>query len=190
MAAILDGAQKGEIDFVYLLGADEVDTARLGNAFVIYQGTHGDAGAHRADVILPGAAYTEKDGLYANFEGRVQRAERATFPPGEAKEDWAILRALSDVLSKRLPYDDRDALRRAIVADAPHFAEAGALPRQPGADPAIWNAIGKAGALDDSRPLASPIADFYLTNPIARASETMAECSKLLIGAAQQMAAE
>jgi NADH-quinone oxidoreductase subunit G len=190
MAGILDGAQKGEIDFVYLLGADEFDTAGLGQAFVIYQGTHGDAGAHRADVILPGAAYTEKDGLYANFEGRVQRAERATFPPGEAKEDWAILRALSDVLGKRLQYDDRDALRRALVADAPHFAETGTLPVAPGADPAIWNAIGKAGALDDSPPLASPIADFYLTNPIARASETMAECSKLLIGAAQKMAAE
>jgi NADH-quinone oxidoreductase subunit G len=190
MAGILDGAQKGDIDVVYLLGADEFDTAKLGQAFVIYQGTHGDTGAHRADVILPGAAYTEKDGLYANFEGRVQRAERATFPPGEAKEDWAILRALSDVLGHRLPYDDRDALRRAIVADAPHFADVGTLPRQPGADPAIWNSIGEAGALDDSAPLASAIADFYLTNPIARASETMAECSKVYVKAAMKLAAE
>ena len=97
VAGILDGASKGEIDFVYLLGADEIDMTKLGKAFVVYQGTHGDAGAHRADVVLPGAAYTEKDGLYVNFEGRVQRAERAAFPPGDAKEDWAILRALSDV---------------------------------------------------------------------------------------------
>ena len=94
VAGIVDGAQKGEIDFIYLLGADEFDVAHLGRAFVVYQGSHGDAGAHHADVILPGAAYTEKDGIYVNFEGRVQRAERAAFPPGEAKEDWAILRAL------------------------------------------------------------------------------------------------
>ncbi|HVP84174.1 MAG TPA: NADH-quinone oxidoreductase subunit NuoG, partial [Rhizomicrobium sp.] len=111
MAAILDGASKGDIGFVYLLGADEFDTSKLGNAFVVYQGTHGDAGAHRADVVLPGAAYTEKEGLYANFEGRVQRAKRATFPPGEAKEDWTILRALSEVLGKKLPYDNLEALR-------------------------------------------------------------------------------
>ena len=110
VAGIVDGAQKGEIDFIYLLGADEFDVAHLGRAFVVYQGSHGDAGAHHADVILPGAAYTEKDGLYVNFEGRVQRADRAAFPPGEAKEDWAILRALSDVLGVKLPYDDRAQL--------------------------------------------------------------------------------
>ena len=97
---------------------------QLGRAFVVYQGTHGDAGAHRADVILPGAAYTEKDGLYVNFEGRVQLAKRATFPPGEAKEDWAILRALSDVAGQTLPYDDIEALRAAMSKDAPHFADA------------------------------------------------------------------
>ncbi len=123
MAGILDAAAKGEIEFVYLLGADEFDMSKLGNAFVVYQGTHGDAGAHRADVILPGAAYTEKSGLYANAEGRVQMANRATFPPGDAKEDWAILRALSDVAGKRLPYDDSiEGLRQAMIADAPHFA--------------------------------------------------------------------
>jgi len=189
MSAILDGASKGEIDFIYLLGADEFDMAKLGKAFVVYQGSHGDAGAHRADVILPGAAYTEKSGLYVNFEGRVQFANRATFPPGEAKEDWAILRALSDVLGKRLPYDDADALRRAIIADAPHFAVRDTAPAHPGADPAIWNAIGVAGKID-AEPLASPIADFYLTNPIARASDTMAECSRLFVSGATQMAAE
>ena len=102
VAGIVDGAQKGEIDFIYLLGADEFDVAHLGRAFVVYQGSHGDAGAHHADVVLPGAAYTEKEGTYVNFEGRVQRAERAAFPPGEAKEDWAILRALSDHLGAKL----------------------------------------------------------------------------------------
>src|ERR1700744_3980209 len=117
------GILSGEMDFVWLLGADEFDMSKLGNAFVVYQGTHGDAGAHRADVILPGAAYTEKDGLYANFEGRVQRAERAAFPPGEAKEDWAILRALSGVLGVKLPYDNRAQLLKALVADKTPFAD-------------------------------------------------------------------
>ncbi|HEX4077619.1 MAG TPA: NADH-quinone oxidoreductase subunit NuoG [Rhizomicrobium sp.] len=190
MLSILDGAESGEIDFVYLLGAEEFDTQRLGSAFVVYQGTHGDAGAHRADLVLPGAAYTEKDGLYVNFEGRVQRGRRATFPPGDAKEDWAILRALSDVLGRRLPYDDRDALRAAILAGAPHFAEIGVLPAPPAADAAVWDAIGAAGEIDAAVPLESPIRDFYLTNPIARASLTMAECSRIFLGDAQKMAAE
>jgi NADH-quinone oxidoreductase subunit G len=188
--AILDGAAKGEIDFVYLLGADELPMGGFGNAYVVYQGTHGDAGAQRADVVLPGAAYTEKDGTYVNFEGRVQRGRRATFPPGEAKEDWAILRALSDVIGKRLPYDDRDALRVAIVAEVPHFAEPGALPAPPAAESAIWDAIGTATSVDPALPLASPIIDFYLTNPIARASLTMAECSRIFVHPAHRMAAE
>jgi NADH-quinone oxidoreductase subunit G len=190
MAGILDGASKGEIDFVWLLGADEFDMSKLGPAFVVYQGTHGDAGAHHADVILPGAAYTEQDGIYVNFEGRVQRSERATFPPGQAKEDWAILRALSDVIGQRLPYDSRDQLRRALFADAPHLANENALPQSVGADPSIWNNIGAAGDIDEHTPLASPIADFYLTNPIARASETMAECSKIYVTGAMKLAAE
>jgi NADH-quinone oxidoreductase subunit G len=188
--SILRGASAGEIDFVYLLGADEFDTGLLGNAFVVYQGTHGDAGAHRADAVLPGAAYTEKDALYANFEGRVQRGRRATFPPGDAKEDWAILRALSDVLGKRLPYDNRDALRTAIALDAPQFAKAGERPEPAAADPAIWNQIGAAGPLNFDIPLASPISDFYLTNPIARASPTMAECSREFVSGAARMGAE
>jgi NADH-quinone oxidoreductase subunit G len=187
---ILDGASNGQIDLVYLLGADELDNSRLGKAFVIYQGTHGDAGAARADVILPGSAYTEKDGLYVNFEGRVQRARRATFGPGDAKEDWAILRALSDVLGKRLPYDNRDALLRAIYADAPQFEDEGVLPVSPAADASIWDAIGVTGSVNADMPLVSPVGDFYLTNPIARASETMAECSRILVGGAQKMAAE
>ncbi|HYM17074.1 MAG TPA: NADH-quinone oxidoreductase subunit NuoG [Micropepsaceae bacterium] len=179
VAGILDGASKGEIELVYLLGADEIVTERLGRAFVIYQGTHGDAGAHRADIVLPGAAYTEKSGLYVNTEGRVQLANRATFPPGDAKEDWAILRALSEVAGKKLPYDSIDALRAAIIADAPHFASRDEAPKHAGADASLWN-FGTAGNVDN-QPLHSPIADFYLTNPIARASETMAECSRLFV---------
>jgi NADH-quinone oxidoreductase subunit G len=181
VAGILERAGKGEIEFVYLLGADEIDMARLGKAFVVYQGTHGDEGANRADVVLPGAAYTEKPGLYVNTEGRVQLANRASFPLGEAKEDWAILRALSAVAGKRLLYDDIEGVRRAILTDAPHFATRGKPAAHAGANPAIWNAIGAAGKIDADRPLASAVTDFYLTNPIARSSETMAECSRLFM---------
>ena len=190
VARIVDGAQKGEIDFIYLLGADEFDVAHLGRAFVVYQGSHGDAGAHHADVVLPGAAYTEKEGLYANFEGRVQRAKRAVFPPGEAKEDWAILRALSDVIGKRLPYDNLEALRAAILKDAPHFASENIAPRHEGADATIWSKLGESLPLDGTTPLASSIKDFYFTNPIARASETMAQCSREFVSGPSQMAAE
>src|SRR6185437_1122978 len=144
VARIVDGAQKGEIDFIYLLGADEFDVAHLGRAFVVYQGSHGDAGAHNADVILPGAAYTEKDGTYVNFEGRVQRGERAVFPPGEAKEDWAIIRALSEVLGQTLPYDDRTQLRAAMVTQASHFAKVGAAPVHADTASATWDDLGTA----------------------------------------------
>ena len=186
MAGILDGS----MEFVWLLGADEFDMTKLGNAFVVYQGTHGDAGAHRADVILPAASYTEKDGIYVNFEGRVQRTKRAVFPPGDAKEDWTILRAFSEVAGKKLPYDDRDALHQAMYKDAPSFKDMHEAPAHLGADPAVWNAIGKAGTIDTKIPLECTIRDFYLTNPIARASEVMAECSRIFVSGAQQMAAE
>jgi NADH-quinone oxidoreductase subunit G len=176
MAGILAGAEQGEIDFVYLLHADEFDTSRLGKAFVVYQGSHGDAGAHRADVILPGAAYTEKDGTWLNTEGRVQVAERAGFPPGEAREDWTILRALSDALGHRLPYDSLGQLRAAMVAQVPHLALVDQIA------PAEWGAFGAEGALGDA-PFTTPIRDFYLTNPITRASRTMAECSALALAA-------
>ena len=112
----------GTIEVVYLLGADEIDMARLGNAFVIYQGSHGDRGAHRADVILPGAAYTEKDAIYVNTEGRPQMTARAVFPPGEAREDWTILRALSGALGKPLPFDTTQALRATLFEAHPHLA--------------------------------------------------------------------
>jgi NADH-quinone oxidoreductase subunit G len=189
MRSILDGSTKGDIDLVYLLGADELDASRLGRAFVIYQGTHGDAGAQRADIVLPGAAYTEKTGLYINSEGRVQLAERATFPPGEAREDWAILRALSGALGKPLPYNDIEALRRAIISDAPHFMQRNTLPASMGTDPAIWEKIGAPGPVNGQLPLQSSIDDYYLTNPIARASTTMAECSRLFVKPSR-MAAE
>ncbi len=190
VAGIVDGAQKGEIDFIYLLGADECDVAHLGSAFVVYQGSHGDAGAHNANVILPGSAYTEKEGLYANFEGRVQPAHRAVFPPGEAKEDWAILRALSDVVGKRLPYDNLDALRAAIVADASHFADHHEVVPHGGASATDWTKVGGEGPFDTAHPLRSTISDYYLTNPIARASTTMAECSREFVTGSSKMAAE
>jgi len=170
-------------------GADEFDLAHLGRAFVVYQGSHGDAGAHHADVILPGAAYTEKDGLYVNFEGRVQRGRRATFPPGEAKEDWAVLRALSEVLGVKLPYDDRSALLAALEKDVTHFANLNSAPVHADSSAATWGAVGDSGVLE-SASVTYGIADYYLTNAIARASETMAECSKLFVGQAQKMAAE
>jgi len=190
VAGIVDGAQKGEIDFIYLLGADEFDVAHLGRAFVVYQGSHGDAGAHHADVILPGAAYTEKEGLYVNFEGRVQRAERAAFPPGEAKADWTILRALSEQLGHKLAYDNLQALRAAIVKQAPHFAETGKAPVHADTAASTWNAIGAEGRLDRTSALTPAISDYYFTNPIARASETMAKCSQEFVTGPSKMAAE
>jgi len=142
-------------------------------------------------VILPGAAYTEKDGTYVNFEGRVQQAERAVFPPGEAKEDWAILRALSDVLEVKLPYDDRAALVAALEKDATHFANLNDAPVHADTSGATWGAVGGAehGPLDHA-PVTHAIADYYLTNPVARASETMAKCSQELVHGTAKMAAE
>jgi NADH-quinone oxidoreductase subunit G len=164
----------GALDVLVLLGADEIDLSAT-DAFVVYLGTHGDAGAHRADVILPGAAYTEKDGLYVNTEGRVQMGERAVFPKGDAREDWAVLRALSERLGTKLPYDSLDQLRAKLFADHPTF---GQIDLAPGSMPVALD-LTKIGAKGDTSdtPLASPIKDFYLTNPIARASVTMAECS-------------
>ena len=166
--------QAGALDVLFLLGADEIDVAP--GAFVIYQGSHGDRGAHRADVVLPGAAYTEKSGLYVNTEGRVQRGERAAFPPGDGREDWAILRALSDVLGVKLPYDTHRALRQALVAAHPHFAD---LDQVPSADAGPLSSLADLGGALDKAPFISVIGDFYLTNPIARASAVMAECSAM-----------
>lgn len=187
--AILDGAASGEIDTVYLMGADELDTSKLEKAFVIYQGHHGDAGAHVADVILPGAAYTEKDGIYVNMEGRVQLGYRAVAPKGEAKEDWAIIRALSGHLNRVLPYDNLEALREILFADHPSFMSLGLAPGSEGAADFDPKAMGMAGKLSKAA-LMNAVADFYLTNPIARASNVMAECSAVIEGEAVKEAAE
>ncbi|MDQ0345735.1 NADH-quinone oxidoreductase subunit NuoG [Ancylobacter vacuolatus] len=164
----------GGADVLFALGADEIDIAP--GAFVVYLGTHGDRGAHRADVILPGAAYTEKSGTYVNTEGRAQIANRAAFPPGEAREDWAVLRALSDVVGHRLPFDSLAQLRAALYAAHPHLAR---LDHVAPADPAAVAALAASGGSPASGPFRGVVTDFYLTNPIARASAVMAECSAL-----------
>jgi len=168
-AAVVQAAPK----LVFLLGVDETDLSGFNNSFKVYVGTHGDRGAHAADVILPGATYVEKPGTWVNMEGRVQRAERAVFPVGDAREDWTILRALSAMLGKTLPFDSLDQLRAKIAADHPGLGQEG---------------IHLAGALDPapkggdvSGSIVYPVADFYLTNPIARSSPTMQRCSAELI---------
>jgi len=179
VAEVLKRAESNGMDTVYLLGADELSTETLKDTFVIYQGSHGDAGAHVADVILPGAAYTEKDGIYVNTEGRVQMASAAVAPKGDAKEDWAIIRALSGHVGRVLPYDNIHALREKLMADHPTFAGldyAPGIDGDPDFDPA---SMGTAGTITQAA-FATPILDFYLTNPISRASDTMAKCSALL----------
>jgi NADH-quinone oxidoreductase subunit G len=168
--------QLASMDVVFLLGADELDFSAKKAGFTVYIGSHGDAGASAADVILPGAAYTEKSGTWVNTEGRVQMGTRAGFAPGDAREDWAIIRALSDVLGKKLPFDSLGGLRAKLYASHPHFAELDAI--TPGSAGEIAALAKKTGALEKSA-FASAVKDFYLTNPIARASAVMAECSAL-----------
>jgi NADH-quinone oxidoreductase subunit G len=167
----------GTLDVLFLLGADEIKVPD--DTFVVYIGTHGDRGAHRADVILPGAAYTEKSGIYVNTEGRVQIAGRAAFPPGEAREDWAIIRALSETLGKKLPFDSLAALRAAIFKVAPHLMRVDQIEA---GNPADIKTLAGKGASVEKGPFRSTVEDFYLTNPIARASAVMAECSRLASG--------
>ena len=170
------GMMSGGVDVLWLLGADEIGAGRIGpDTFVVYQGSHGDAGAARADVILPGATYVEKSGTYTNTEGRVQRAFQAIFPPGEAREDWRILRAFSEVVGHTLPYDDIESVRRRLAEVNPVFARQG-LPR--------FGATERAGPAGDpgaigSAAFGSAIHDYYQTNAISRASPTMAECSRV-----------
>jgi len=170
----------GGVDVLFNLGADEVDVPA--GAFVVYLGTHGDRGAHRADVILPGAAYTEKSATYVNTEGRVQMTSRAGFPPGEAREDWAIIRALSDVLGKKLPFDSLAQLRAALYAEFPHFAGLDAIAAGDAKD---VEKLAKLKGKADKAPLASAVSAFHLTNAIARASKVMAECAALAAGSAK-----
>ena len=169
-------AQKGGIadivaakpKLVFFLGADEVDFSKFAKSFKVYIGHHGDKGAAAADVVLPGASYAEKSGTWVNLEGRVQRGERAVFPPGDAREDWTILRALSAVLGKTLPFDTIEELRAAMGVDTPDLATLG-LKSFAWAPPAL-DAKGEGEVV-------YPIKDFYLTNAICRASPTMQRCS-------------
>ena len=178
MATALNGA-----GVIYALGVDEIDIPE--GPFVIYQGSHGDRGAHRADVVLPGAAWTEQQGLFVNTEGRAQMAFRAGFPPGEAREDWAILRALSERVGAKLPYDSLAQLRAALFEAHPHLARIDQIAAVEAAAP------GAPAALSD-RAYVSAVRDYYLTNPIARASAVMAEMSRLAAvrAGADAMAAE
>jgi len=160
------------VDALYLLGADEMPVENIHpKAFVVYQGHHGDKAALRADVILPGAAYTEKNATYVNIEGRVQTARQAVFPPGEAREDWKIIRALSELLGKKLPYDTLTQVRQRLVKENPLFGNVDV------AQPAAWASFGKDGK-PERAPFTLPIHNFYMTDPISRSSKTMAECTQ------------
>jgi NADH-quinone oxidoreductase subunit G len=172
----LNAMLSGGLDVAYLLGADEFDVSKLGSAFVIYQGSHGDHGAARADVVLPGAAYTEKSVTYVNTEGRAQQTFKAAFAPGEAKEDWTIIRALSALVGQTLPYDNLSGLRAAMYKAAPQLA---ALDTVETRSVSGLETLAKLSGVLTAEPLSYAISDFYLTNPIARASAVMAGLSAL-----------
>lgn len=175
MAGIIEGCASGEIKCVYLLGVDEIDMSLFGDAFVIYQGHHGDIGAHRADVILPGAAYTEQDSIFVNLEGRPQLAKRAVFPPGQAKEDWAIIRAISEGVRQPLPFNTLLELRQKLFSQVPHLAQIDVIM------PATPSIATKKITKISGEAFEHLIANYYMTDPISRASRTMAECSKALL---------
>jgi NADH-quinone oxidoreductase subunit G len=176
-------ARANALDVLISLGADEIDVEP--GAFVVYIGTHGDRGAHRADVILPGATYTEKTGIYVNTEGRPQFAERAVFAPGDAREDWSILRALSEPLGARLPFDSLTQVRAALAVAYPFLVRFDAIAPT---DPGVFGSIAALEGAVDRAPFAPAVADFYFTNPIARASRVMAECSALARGVQREAA--
>ena len=159
-------------ELVLLLGADEVAAERFGQAFKVYVGHHGDKGARMADLVLPGAAYSEKHGTFVNLEGRVQRAEKASFPPGEAREDWTIFRAVSDLLGTPLAFDRFDQLRAAMIAEVPALGTEGLIDL-------AWQAPKLSAKAEG--PVGLPVKDFYLTNAICRASPTMQRCSAELV---------
>ncbi len=175
IAAMGKAAKAGKLDLLWLLGADEIDFEPFASSFVVYQGHHGDAGAHHADLVLPGAAYTEKDGIYVNTEGRVQYATRAAFPPGDAREDWTIIRAVSGAVGKSIGFDTLAELREALCADHPHFADADEIA------PAKWASFGGRAKLS-AEPVGQAFDNFYMTCAISRASETMAECVRASSG--------
>jgi NADH-quinone oxidoreductase subunit G len=181
IAGILDGAERGDVSLLYLLGVDEIDTRYFGDAFVVYQGHHGDIGAARADVVLPSAAYTEQDGTYVNLEGRPQQAQRAVFPVGEAKEGWKILRALSEALDCTLPYNTLEQLREHMVAIAPHLAYTDAIV------PSALVAEAAAGIIH-AHPFEEVVTNFYMTDPISRVSPTMAACTREVLSTMKEAA--
>jgi NADH-quinone oxidoreductase subunit G len=179
------GKMLSDCEVLFLLGADELNFSKRTSGFTIYIGSHGDAGAHHADVILPGAAYTEKQGTYVNTEGRVQMSERAVFPPGEAREDWAILRALSEVLGHTLLFDSGAQLRAKMYDAAPHLAALGSVDA---ADAGALKGFSAGRKKMNKAAFKNPVQDYYLTNPVARASAVMAECSALRAGRALEAA--
>lgn len=176
------GSPKSDAKFVYLLGADETEGSSIPkDAFVVYQGHHGDSGAYYADVILPGAAFTEKSATFMNTEGRAQTTRVAVAPPAGAREDWKIIRALSEVSGTTLPYDDIYEVRNRLADLSPALVEYDQIH-------ATSPAIAKLGlkALSNIKSTAKgalrlPIRDFYLTDPISRASATMAKCSQVYV---------
>ncbi len=172
---IVEAARCKKIEVVYLLDADEIDMTSLKSPFVIYQGHHGDRGAAVADIILPGAAYTEKSGTYVNTEGRVQRGFKASSPPGEAKEDWKIIKALSERLGVGLPYNTLEEVRARLVDNNPLFDELDRVQRAP------WAEFGREGDLS-SDPFKPIIKNFYMTDSISRHSLTMAKCTQEILG--------
>jgi len=180
------GILSGGMDVVFLLGVDECNLSGLNASFVIYQGSHGDAGALGADVVLPGSAYTEKSATYVNTEGRAQQTVKAAFAPGEAKEDWAIIRALSARAGQTLPYDTLAQLRAAMYKATPQLA---ALDTVEARSVTVLETLAKLSASTSNEPFAPAIADFYLTNPIARASAVMAGMSALRASRDQKLSA-
>ena len=185
-AAMVAGAQ-----VLFLMGADEIALdGRPDGQTLVYIGHHGDRGAHAADVILPAAAYTEKSGTYVNLEGRVQMTNRAIFAPGEAKEDWAILRALSDVLGHRLPFDSLAQLRAKLYEAHPHMARIDEIARDDDPLAGVRALAERAGGKLEGAPFRPAVEDFYLTNPITRASKIMADCSALALTERGEAAAE
>ncbi len=177
--SILNASKAGDLDLLFLLSADEMKLCDLDNSFVVYMGSHGDVGANSADIILPSAAYTEKFATYINLEGRAQLGHKATFAPGNAKDDWAIIRALSDHLGHKLPFDSLEALRSKMFDIAPHFAHIGS---QSAGDMSQLQSQKISGDIS-STPLNSTIADYYHTNPIARASKIMDDCKAAKLAA-------
>ena len=166
---IFSKGDEGDLSFIWLMGVDNKDVLKLKKPFVVYQGHHGDVGAHIADVILPGAAYTEKSATYVNTEGRPQLAKQATFPPGDAKEDWKIIRAFSDYVKNKLPFDDLESLRNKLYDEFPHLGDIDEIKK------ARWSKFGTKGKIDNIE-LKSSIKNFYNTCSISRTSETMATC--------------